>query len=169
MPSTPSTGRSGCRQALRPMMRCEPSNRLWPHDLIRTALPRRRAREPNTRPLPPSRRETRTASRIMVEVCRVLVLEENQVESAETRGIGEHVDLDDLAALYTEAEGDARPSARGPHGFGASVDERRSRKPGAPREGVGYGRRASHLPGAPVRAAASSARSTTSGSSSVSS
>ncbi len=32
----------------------------------------------------------------MVEVCRVLVLEENQVESAETRGIGEHVDLDDL-------------------------------------------------------------------------
>src|SRR5918993_1183853 len=103
------------------MMRCEPSNRLWPHDLIRTALPRRRAWEPNTRPLPPSCRETRTASRIMVEVCRVLVLEENQVESAETRGIGEHVDLDDLAALYTEAEDDARPSARGPHGSGASV------------------------------------------------
>jgi hypothetical protein len=57
----------------------------------------------------------------MIEVCRVLVLEENQVESAETRGIGEYVDLDDLAALYTEAEDDARPSARGPHGSGASV------------------------------------------------
>ena len=63
----------------------------------------------------------------------MLVLEENQVESAETRGISEQVDLDDLAALYTEAEDDARPSARGPHGSGASVDERRSRKPGAPR------------------------------------
>ena len=43
----------------------------------------------------------------MVEVCRALVLEENQVESAEARGVGEHVDLDDLATLDPEAEDDA--------------------------------------------------------------
>jgi hypothetical protein len=78
----------------------------------------------------------------MAEVCRALVLKENQVESAEARGIGEHVDLGDLSALDSQAENDARPSARGLHGSGAPVDERRSRKPGTPREDVGYGRRA---------------------------
>ncbi len=38
----------------------------------------------------------------MVEVCRALVLAENQIGSAEARGVGEHVDLDDLAASILE-------------------------------------------------------------------
>jgi hypothetical protein len=48
-------------------------------------------------------------------------------------------DLDDLAALDPGAEDDARPPSRGPHGPGAPVDERRSRKPVASREGADHG------------------------------
>jgi hypothetical protein len=90
----------------------------------------------------------------MVEVCRALVLAENQIGSAEARGVGEYVDLDDLAALDPGAEDNARPPSRGPHGPGAPVDERRSRKPVASREGADHGDLGevprTSLPGTPV-------------------
>ena len=58
-------------------------------------------------------------------------VEEGQVQLVEALGIGDRVDLDDLAAPDLEVQHHKEPSTRShydPHG---AVDERRSRGPGA--------------------------------------
>lgn len=68
-----------------------------------------------------------------------------QVELAQALVIGEQVDGDDLPARDREAEHDSRASARSPDGSGQAVDERRLCGLGAPREGLGHGRRTADL------------------------
>lgn len=61
--------------------------------------------------------------------------EHRQVELAEARGIGDHVDLDDLPAREREAEHPEQPSTRNEDDSHRTVHERRSCEPGTSREG----------------------------------
>jgi hypothetical protein len=72
----------------------------------------------------------------------------HQVELLKMLGVGDHIDLDDLAAPDCEAEHDEQPPTRGrddPHG---SVNEGHLREPGTRRKGervLGHGRRPADL------------------------
>src|SRR5215212_2009283 len=99
----------------------------------------------------------RTSATTPFYLTRRSVLEDRQVEPAEARGVGDHLDLDDLAAHEREAEDDAAPMA--PFTSAGRAKRARPKKvsatAGAPRTS----------PCAPACTAAPSALSTTSGSS----
>src|SRR2546427_797196 len=66
------------------------------------------------------------------------VVEDHEVEPAETLGVGEQIDGGDLSVGDREGEHDPGPPSHRPYGSRGSVDERVSRNLGAPREGLGH-------------------------------
>ena len=63
------------------------------------------------------------------------VVEDRQVELAKARGVGDHVDLDDLPVREREPEDPKQPSSWSHDGSDRPVHERRSCESGTPREG----------------------------------
>jgi hypothetical protein len=62
------------------------------------------------------------------------VVEDSQVERAETQGVGDHVDLGDLPTGDREAEHSKQPPTRGPDESHRPVDERQLHESGNLRE-----------------------------------
>src|SRR6059058_6095402 len=65
------------------------------------------------------------------------VVEDRQVNLAEARGVGDHVDLDDLPTREREVEYPKQPSTRSHDDSYSTVHERRSCEMGKPRVGEG--------------------------------
>jgi len=76
---------------------------------------------------------------------RSSAVEDRQIETAKTVGVGNEVDFDDLPACNGEFEDDTRLSAHGPHSSCSAIDQRQFRRPGASREGFGHGGSAADL------------------------
>ena len=117
------------------------------------------------RPLP-------AASHTVLSRRRASVVKDRQVEPAEARGVGEDVDLDDLASPEGEAHDRKRPSSRNHDDSRGSVHERRWYN-GESREKVSVCSATARTPRTslekPAGKAPPSMRSTTSGSSTTSS
>ena len=75
-----------------------------------------------------------------------LVVQDRQVELAEACGVGDHVDLGDLAARDREIEYEEQPTMPGHDDSYGSVHEGRSRSLGTSRELSGHGLRTTDLP-----------------------
>jgi hypothetical protein len=74
------------------------------------------------------------------------VVEDRKAQLAEALGVGDHVDLDDLAACDREIEHEEQPSTPGHDESHGSVHKSRSRSLGTPRELPGHGQRTTDLP-----------------------
>ncbi len=73
----------------------------------------------------------------MVEWIDPSVAEDGQVELAEARRVGDHVDLGNLVVLDRETDGEAQLSTGGHDDSHRAVNERRSRESRRPREHAG--------------------------------
>jgi hypothetical protein len=74
------------------------------------------------------------------------VVQDRKAQLAEARGVGDRVDLDDLAAYDREIEDEEQPTMPGHDESYGSVHESRPRSLGTSRELPGHERRTTDLP-----------------------